>query len=265
MAMMAAETLGIPVERVKPIVADTASIGFTHVTGGSRVTFATGMATVQATEKVIEQLKQRAAMIWDISPEAVDWRDGCAYPAGANAGSFDPLPLADIAIKAARTARADRRRGVGQRSGRDPPSRRMFAMSRSIRDRACKGPAPHGGAGCRTGHPSELQVEGQIQGGVAQDRLGAQRGIHLRQAGPPDNPGSSIIACRSRPTCRMIDAVIVEVPTRGTPSAFAASARCRSCRRWRRSPTRSMPRSECGCAICRCSAQDLRRDRRRRA
>ena len=46
MAMMAAETLGIPVERVKPIVADTASIGFTHVTGGSRVTFATGMATV---------------------------------------------------------------------------------------------------------------------------------------------------------------------------------------------------------------------------
>ena len=54
MAMMAAETLGVPVERVKPIVADTASIGFTHVTGGSRVTFATGMATVQATEKVIE-------------------------------------------------------------------------------------------------------------------------------------------------------------------------------------------------------------------
>ena len=30
MAMMAAETLGLPIERVKPIVADTASIGFTH-------------------------------------------------------------------------------------------------------------------------------------------------------------------------------------------------------------------------------------------
>ena len=103
MAMMAAETLGIAIERVKPIVADTASIGFTHVTGGSRVTFATGMATVQAAEKVIDQLKRRAAMIWDISPDAVDWKDGCAIPAGANAGSFDPLPLADIAIKAART------------------------------------------------------------------------------------------------------------------------------------------------------------------
>jgi CO/xanthine dehydrogenase Mo-binding subunit len=133
MAMMAAETLGIPVERVKPIVADTASIGFTHVTGGSRVTFATGMATVQATEKVIDQLKQRAAMIWDISPEAVDWRDGCAYPAGANAGSFDPLPLADIAIKAARTGGPIGAEVSVNAQGRDPPSRRMFAMSRLTR------------------------------------------------------------------------------------------------------------------------------------
>ena len=28
-----------------------------------------------AAEKVVEQLKQRAAMIWDITPDAVDWRD----------------------------------------------------------------------------------------------------------------------------------------------------------------------------------------------
>ena len=51
MAMMAAEVLGIEYEKVRPVVADTASIGFTHVTGGSRVTFATGMATVQAAQK----------------------------------------------------------------------------------------------------------------------------------------------------------------------------------------------------------------------
>src|SRR5262249_22458225 len=90
MAMMAAETLGISLERVKPIVADTASIGFTHVTGGSRVTFATGMATVQAAEKVIEQLKGRAAILWDISPEAIDWRGGCAFPARAQARRAPP-------------------------------------------------------------------------------------------------------------------------------------------------------------------------------
>ena len=59
--MMVAEVLGVPAEHVRPIVADTASIGFTFLTGGSRVTFATGMAVTQAAEKVVEQLKQRAA------------------------------------------------------------------------------------------------------------------------------------------------------------------------------------------------------------
>ena len=45
--MMVAEMLRIPAEKVRTIVADTASIGFTHVTGGSRVTFATGMAATR--------------------------------------------------------------------------------------------------------------------------------------------------------------------------------------------------------------------------
>jgi hypothetical protein len=31
-------------------------------------------------------------MIWDISPDTVEWKDGKAFPAGANAGSFEPLP-----------------------------------------------------------------------------------------------------------------------------------------------------------------------------
>src|ERR1700749_5089420 len=101
--MMAAEVLGIPVEKVRPIVGDTSSIGFSFLTGGSRVTFATGMAATQAAEKVVEELKKRAAMIWDISPDAVEWKDGKAYPAGPNAGSFEPLPLAEIALKSGRT------------------------------------------------------------------------------------------------------------------------------------------------------------------
>ena len=48
MALMAAETFGVDYEHVRAIVADTASVGYTHVTGGSRVTFATGMAVVDA-------------------------------------------------------------------------------------------------------------------------------------------------------------------------------------------------------------------------
>ncbi len=44
MALMAAETLGIDYHQIRSIVADTSSVGYTHVTGGSRVTFATGMS-----------------------------------------------------------------------------------------------------------------------------------------------------------------------------------------------------------------------------
>jgi CO/xanthine dehydrogenase Mo-binding subunit len=102
MAIMAAETLGIPVERVHPIVADTASIGVSMVTGGSRVTFATGMAVVQASEKVIEDLKRRAALTWDVPADEVAWRDGAAVClASAKAG--ETLSLETLAATAGRT------------------------------------------------------------------------------------------------------------------------------------------------------------------
>ena len=78
MAMMAAEVLGLPVEKVRPIVADTASIGFSMLTGGSRTTFATGMAVTQAAEKVVEELKRRAALLWDVPADQVEWVDGVA-------------------------------------------------------------------------------------------------------------------------------------------------------------------------------------------
>src|SRR4029077_8637953 len=43
-AMQLAEALAIRAEDVRPIVADTDMVGYTDVTGGSRVTFATGWA-----------------------------------------------------------------------------------------------------------------------------------------------------------------------------------------------------------------------------
>src|SRR5262249_56160295 len=75
MAIMCAETLGVDYAQVRPIVADTASVGYTHVTGGSRVTFATGIAVIEATKKVISELCRRAAMIWDVDVEGVTWED----------------------------------------------------------------------------------------------------------------------------------------------------------------------------------------------
>ena len=203
MAMMAAETLGIPIERVKPIVADTASIGFTHVTGGSRVTFATGMATVQAAEKVIDQLKRRAAMIWDISPEAVDWKDGCAVPAGANAGSFDPLPLAEIAIKAARTGGPIGAEVQLNAQGAGP------AFATHVCDVEVDPETGHVTVLRYTAtqdvgraiHPS--YVEGQIQGGVAQGIGWALNEEYIYDSrGASITRDSLIIACRSPRICR---------------------------------------------------------------
>src|SRR5215472_15024020 len=65
MALMAAETLGVDYNQIRSIVADTSSVGYTGVTGGSRVTFATGMAVIEASKKVVDELRARAAMIWD--------------------------------------------------------------------------------------------------------------------------------------------------------------------------------------------------------
>ena len=68
-AQMAAETLGIEYERVRPIIADTNSVGFTQTTGGSRVTFATGITVINACNKVIAEMCVRAAKIWKIELE----------------------------------------------------------------------------------------------------------------------------------------------------------------------------------------------------
>ena len=76
MAMIAAEVLGLSVEDVRPSVADTDSIGQCDVTGGSRVTMATGLAVYDAAHEAIRQMKERAAGLWKISPADVDYIDG---------------------------------------------------------------------------------------------------------------------------------------------------------------------------------------------
>jgi CO/xanthine dehydrogenase Mo-binding subunit len=103
MALMAAETLGVPYDSVRSTVADTASIGYNHVTGGSRVTYATGIAVVEACNKVIEDLRLRASLMWDTDIKNVVWSDGYAKPVDPSVGNFEPLSLKAIASKRAVT------------------------------------------------------------------------------------------------------------------------------------------------------------------
>ncbi len=213
MAMMAAEVLGIPVERCRPVVADTSSIGFSFMTGGSRVTFATGMATVQAAENVVEQLKKRAAMIWEISPDAVEWKDGKAYPAGSNAGEFEPLSLEAIAAKSGKTGgpigheTSINAQGAGPGFGThicDVEVDQETGHVKILRYTAVQDVG-------RAIHPS--YVEGQIQGGVAQGIGWALNEEYVYDSkGRLENPGFLDYRVPVASDLPMIEAVMVEVP-----------------------------------------------------
>ena len=159
MALMAAETLGIEYDDIRATVSDTASVQYTHVTGGSRVTFATGIAVVQGCEKVIDELRKRAAMIWE---------DGCAKPAGSNVGDFEPLSLKAIAGQSTATGGPIGFSSAVNAGGQAPGFTTQFCDV-EVDPETGKVTVLRFVAAQDVGraiHPS--YVEGQIQGGVVQ-------------------------------------------------------------------------------------------------
>lgn len=74
-AMQLAEGLGLRAEDIRPVVADTDMVGYTDVTGGSRVTYATGIAAYEAAQDIKRQLIERAAQIWETKPDDVVYED----------------------------------------------------------------------------------------------------------------------------------------------------------------------------------------------
>ncbi len=103
LAMAVAEELGVKYENVRVIVADTSSLGHNDMTDGSRGTFSSSMAAIDATRKAVSVLKQRAAKTWDIPVEEVSWEDGEAKPVGEKYGNLKTLSLKDLAQGAANT------------------------------------------------------------------------------------------------------------------------------------------------------------------
>jgi CO/xanthine dehydrogenase Mo-binding subunit len=218
MALMAAETLGIPYENVRVIVADTETAGFSNVTGGSRTTFATGMAVVQAAEDIIRQLKDRAAATWGIEADLVDWRDGEAVPLPGVNADVTPLSLADIAAKAGKTGgpllgRASlNARGAGAGFSVnmadvrvDPETGKVDVLRfTAIQD-----------AG-KAIHPS--YVEGQLQGGAAQGLGWALNEEYVYDDnGVLDNAGFLDYRIPVASDLPMIDTQIIEVPNPSHP------------------------------------------------
>jgi CO/xanthine dehydrogenase Mo-binding subunit len=212
MAMMAAEVLGVPVEQVRPMVADTASIGFSMLTGGSRTTFATGMAVVQAAEKVVAELKRRAALIWDVPADQVSWSNGAAVCEDAAKGAAKPLTLAGLAAQSARTGGpisaqvSLNAQGAGPGFGVhvcdveiDPETGHVTVLRYTAAQDVGKAI-----------HPS--YVEGQIQGGVAQGVGWALNEEYIfDRDGKMENAGFLDYRVPVASDLPMIDAILVEV------------------------------------------------------
>ena len=212
-ANIAAELLGIDHSKIQVLIGDTSSIGFSNLTGGSRVTFASAMVVTQSAEKVIKTLCERAAKIWKIEPEAVTWDNGFARPAGDNAGKFEPLSLAQIAAKASETGGPI---GAGSSSNTagaeggfgthicdvevDPDTGRAWVTRyTAFQDVG------------RAIHPD--YCEGQIQGGVAQGIGWALSEEYIyNKDGKLDNAGFLDYRMPVMSDLPMLDAVMIEIP-----------------------------------------------------
>jgi CO/xanthine dehydrogenase Mo-binding subunit len=213
LCMMTAEELGIDVDQVRPIIADTASLGYTFLTGGSRATFSSGMAAIDAARDVVQQLCERAAKIWEIPADAVEWEDGYARPAGANAGNFEPMSLAEIAAMAGKTGgpivghAQINAQGAGPSFGThlvdvevDRETGRVTVLRYTVLQDAGKAI-----------HPS--YVEGQFQGGAVQGIGWALNEEYIYGAdGKLENAGFLDYRIPVASDVPMIDTVIVEVP-----------------------------------------------------
>ena len=214
-AQQAAETLGIAYEDVKPTVVDTDSIGYTMVTGGSRTSFATGIAAIEAAESVKAQLLARAAKIWDTAEEDVEYVDGEVRH------KSDPelrLGFKDLARQLATTGGT-----VAGQSNVDPAgegnSYAVHLADVEVDPDTGKTEVTRYTAIQDVGkavHPS--YVEGQMQGGVVQGIGWAlNEEYYFDDSGRMMNPTFLDYRMPTSLDLPMIDTVIVEVANSGHP------------------------------------------------
>jgi xanthine dehydrogenase molybdenum-binding subunit len=212
LAMQLAETLGIPVEDVKPHVADTDDVGETEGSYGSRTTFSTGWAVYELGQRLAVELAGRAAELWEADPDDVEFENGRFFTNGHQL-SFKELAarLGDAGgpVMASATVFPD---GYGPGFAThivdvevDPETGKVEILRYTATQDVG-----------RAVHPDF--VEGQIQGGVVQ---GIGWGLTEEYFYDPEGHllNASLLDYRM-PTSLdvpMIDTVLVEVPNPGHP------------------------------------------------
>src|SRR4029434_6688963 len=103
LAAVAADELGVPYDKVRPIIGDTGSLGFNFLTGGSRSAFSGSMALLEGGQPIQGEALARACKLWEAKPEQVEWTDGAVRPLGALAEKVKPMTVADFAKVAGKT------------------------------------------------------------------------------------------------------------------------------------------------------------------
>jgi CO/xanthine dehydrogenase Mo-binding subunit len=214
MAMITAEVLGLSVNDVRPLVTDTDSIGHTDVTGGSRITLATGAAVFEAAQDALRQLKERAARSWEKKPEEVEFEGGVFNAKGEG---ITPMTVKQLASRLARTGgpitgRATVNAGVGPAFAVCLVDLEVDQDTGKVQVLRCTIAQDAG----RAIHPS--YVEGQMQGSTAQGL-----GWALNEEYVYDTSGTlrnfGLLDYRM-PTCLdlpLIETLIVEVPNPDHP------------------------------------------------
>ncbi len=76
LAQIAAEELGVAMERVRVLQSDTATMPFERTTGASRTTTLGGLAVQRACRDVLERVRQAARDVWDVASGAVEVKGG---------------------------------------------------------------------------------------------------------------------------------------------------------------------------------------------
>jgi len=214
-AMQFAEVLGLAAEDINPAVVDTNSIGYTDVTGGSRVTYATGWAAYEAAQDVKAQMILRAAKLWEVPADQVEFSEGSFI----HKGSDKKLSFKELAAKLDDTGgpvvgkgNVKPNSGVGGSFAAnivdvelDPETGKVQVLRFTVAQDAGKAI-----------HPS--YVEGQMQGGSVQG-IGWALNEEYYYTTQGEMANGSYLDYRI-PTSLdlpMIDTVIVEVPNPGHP------------------------------------------------
>lgn len=218
LGMMVAEELGIDLDKVRPMVGDTSSLGYNFLTGGSRTTFASGKVAVDAARDLVSQMRERAAKIWDVPVDEILWYNGGAIQKNGRGGLTETLSFRDLAESMGKTGgplvgqASENVQGAAPSFGThvvdvdvDRETGRVEILRYTVVQDAGKAI-----------HPS--YVEGQYQGGAVQGIGWALNEEYIYDAeGRLENPGFldyRMPVCSDVP---MIDTVIVEVPNPAHP------------------------------------------------